>query len=304
MLVPLPNLLATARAGGYAIGYFEAWDSYSLEAVIEAAEAEHAPVIIGFGCMMVSQQWLDEGGVTLLGRMGRAMAESTQTPVAYLLNEAHTYAETIAGIDAGFNAVMLDTSSWPTERAIEQVRALVEVAHARGVAVEAELGRLPDAIGAGIDHSTAALTDPDEAAHFVAATGVDCLAVAIGNIHLLTSAYAPVDLDLLDRIHERVQIPLVIHGGTSFPPAAVERAIAAGAVKFNVGTVLKRAFLDGVLEATGSYDGAIDVHAVLGSHKAADMLVAGKERMHAKVREFLRIYGSSGKADHFMPAHS
>jgi ketose-bisphosphate aldolase len=299
MLVPLPHLLAKAQAGGYAIGYFEAWDSYSLEAVVEAAEAENAPVIIGFGCMMVSPTWLDSGGIGLLGRMGRAIAERTNVPVAFLLNEAHTYAETLEGIEAGFNAVMLDTSSWETPRAVEQVRELVSVAHAHGIAVEAELGRLPDAVGHDIDRSSAALTDPEAAAAFVAETGVDCLAVAIGNIHLLTTEFAPIDLAHLARIHARVQIPLVIHGGTSFPPSAVPEAIAQGAAKFNVGTILKKIFLQGVLETSRAYDADVNVHDVLGSHKEADLLVIGKQHMREKVREFLRIYHSSGHAHDF-----
>ena len=100
MLVPLPHLLAQARAGGYALGYFEAWDSYSLEAVIEAAEAEQAPVILGFGCMMVSEAWLDAGGIEWLGSLGHTLAERTRVPAAFLLNEAHTYEECLTG-DAG-----------------------------------------------------------------------------------------------------------------------------------------------------------------------------------------------------------
>src|SRR5713226_1915027 len=82
MIVPLPYLLARAQTGGYALGYFEAWDSYSLEAVIEAAEAEDAPVILGFGCMMVSQTWLDTGGIETLSSLGHALAQRTHVPVA------------------------------------------------------------------------------------------------------------------------------------------------------------------------------------------------------------------------------
>ena len=96
MIVPLPFLLARAQAGGYALGYFEAWDSYSLEAVIEAAEAEDAPVILGFGCMMVSQSWLDTGGIETLGSLGHALAQRTRVPVAFLLNEARAYQECLA----------------------------------------------------------------------------------------------------------------------------------------------------------------------------------------------------------------
>ena len=149
MIVPLPYLLSKAQEGGYALGYFEAWDSYSLEAVIEAAEAENAPVIIGFGCMMVSKTWLDSGGIEILGIIGLTFAERTHLPVALLLNEAHTYQQCITGMQAGFNAVMLDTSAWQVESAIEQVRELVKTAHSQYVAVEAELGHLPDSTESG-----------------------------------------------------------------------------------------------------------------------------------------------------------
>src|SRR5215469_11952672 len=119
MIVPLPYLLAKAQEGVYALGYFEAWDSYSLEAVIEAAEAENAPVILGFGCMMVSAPWLDTGGIEILGSLGHTLAERTHLPVALLLNEAHTYQQCLTAMQAGFNAVMLDTSTWQVESTIE-----------------------------------------------------------------------------------------------------------------------------------------------------------------------------------------
>jgi ketose-bisphosphate aldolase len=254
-------------------------------AVAEAAEQENAPVILGFGCMMLDAGWLDRGGIETLGALGRAVATRVRAPVSLLLNEAHTYEQAIRGIDAGFNAVMLDTSAWPWPQAIEAVSKLVPAAHARGVAVEAELGRLPDALMNGIDDSTATLTDPDQAARFVEQTGADCLAVSIGNIHLLTDGYAPVDLAHLEAIHRRVSAPLVIHGGTSFPPAAASRAIAAGVAKFNVGTILKTVFLDGIRESMTARPARVDVHEVMGSHKTKDLMTQGKLRMKEKVRE-------------------
>src|SRR5664279_2043644 len=89
-LVPLTTLFERARAGSYAVGYFEAWDSASLEAVIEAAEAERAPIILGFGCMMLAAEWLDAGGVEVLAGMGRPLVERARVPAAFLLNEAHS----------------------------------------------------------------------------------------------------------------------------------------------------------------------------------------------------------------------
>jgi fructose-bisphosphate aldolase class II len=296
MIVPLPYLLAKAQAGGYALGYFEAWDSYSLEAVIEAAETENAPVILGFGCMMVSETWLDTGGIEILGNIGLTLAERTHLPVALLLNEAHTYQQCLAGIQAGFNAVMLDTSTWQVESAMEQVRELVRVAHAQYVAVEAELGHLPDATDQGIDASLASLTDPEEASLFVERTGIDCLAVSIGNVHLLTHGLAHIDLTRLAAIHEYISVPLVIHGGTGFPPEAIPAAIRYGAAKFNVGTILKKSFFTGMRRLVLANSGSANIHNIVGSHREQDFLLAGKRSMQAKVQAYLQLYGSSGRA--------
>ena len=295
-LVPMTDLFAQARAGGYAVGYFEAWDSYSLEAVLEAAEAEEAPVILGFGCMMAEGGWLDAGGIEMLAGLGLPLARRAQVPVALLLNEAHSLEQAKRGIDAGFNTVMMDSSAWKWERAVAEISALVAYAHARGASVEAELGRLPDAVEGGIDDSAAALTDPEQAAEFAQRTNIDCLAVSVGNVHLLTQGYAPVDLDHLEAIYQRVGLPLVMHGGTSFPPQAVPRAIAGGIVKFNVGTILKKSFLEAVRAQVFLWSERVDPHQALGSHKEADLLNAGKAAMIAQVRKLIRLYGGSGKA--------
>lgn len=295
-LVPMTALLGQAKAGGYAVGYFEAWDSYSLEAVLAAAEAEEAPVILGFGCMMASGEWLEAGGIEILAGLGLPLARRAKVPVTLLLNEVHTLEQARRGIDAGFNAVMMDSSAWAWDRAVGEIAELVAYAHARGASVEAELGRLPDAVEGGIDDSAAALTDPEQAAEFARRTGIDCLAVSVGNVHLLTAGYAPVDLDHLEAIYRKVGLPLVMHGGTSFPPQAVPRAIAGGVAKFNVGTILKKRFLEAVRAQVSSWPEQVDPHQVLGSHKEADLLNAGKAAMTAEVRRFIKLYGGSGKA--------
>jgi len=294
--IPMTTLLQRARQDSYGVGYFEAWDSYSLEAVLEAAEEERSPVILGFGGMMADTGWLDTGGVALLGAMGSVAAKRARVPVCLLLNEAQTMAQGIEGMDAGFNAVMLDTSAWPWEAAVAAVAELVRIAHARGVTVEAELGRLPDATAEGIDATAAHLTDPDQAAAFLEATGADCLAVSIGNVHLLTAHYAPVDRARLEAIHRKVAVPLVIHGGTSFPPDAVPHAMTHGVAKFNVGTILKQTFYQAVQHTMIGWAGRINVHDILGSHKETDWLVAGKMAMKERVKELMRLYGSSGRA--------
>jgi ketose-bisphosphate aldolase len=295
-LAALTTLLADARARGYALGYFEAWDSWSFEAVVEAAETERAPVIIGTGCLLGHQPWFDGGGVELLGAIGSAVARAARIPVALLLNETHTLEQSLRGLDAGFNAVMMHTGELDYAEAVATVGQLVAAAHARGAAVEAELGNLPDAAHDTIDDSTASLTDPDEAASFVEATGVDCLAVSVGNVHLLADGTAMIDLSRLRAVHERVPVPLAIHGATGFPHDDIAPAIAAGVAKFNVGTALRSAFVRGLTEAVAELPAEPDVHAVIGSHAPPDVLEAGKSAMVAVVRKLIRQYGGVGRA--------
>jgi len=301
-LVPLPELLAHARAGGYALGYFESWDSYSLEAVLDAAMLERSPVIVGFGATMLADQWLDHRGIPYLGSMGRTLLQDCEVPVAFLLNETHTLQQALVGIDSGFTAVMIDSHRWPVPEALLAVATLVEAAHATGVAVEAEFGSLPDFNGEAIEDAHAYLTDPAQARDFVDQTGVDCLAVAVGNVHLLTSGTAAIDLPRLRQINQAVAVPLAIHGGTGFPPQDVAAAIAAGVAKFNVGTRLKKAFLDAVLANARTWTGRESVHDLVGSHKDTDFLEAGKAAVTEQVRDLIRLYGGSGQAAAVMGA--
>ena len=125
---------------------------------------------------------------------------------------------------------------------------------------------------------------------------MDCLAVAVGNVHLLTAYESEIDLERLQAIQATVDVPLAIHGGTGFPPASVAAAISLGVAKFNVGTRLKRGFLDAVLDRTRSWSGNESVHDLVGSHKQADFLAAGQSAITETVRSLLRLYGSSGRA--------
>ena len=289
MLVPFKDLLADALAGGYAVGYFEAWDVYSLEAVLEVAEAEGAPVILGFGGVMMEQGWLDGGGLERLGALGLATAKAARVPVSFILNEVLTFDQVVRGMQAGFNAVMLDTSELPYEENVRLTWQVVQVAHALGVGVEAEVGALPDASGE-MGGGTGRKTDPEEAARFVQETGVDALAVSVGNVHTLTDGRAVIDLERLVAIHQAVDVPLVIHGGTGFPDEAVAAAIALGVAKFNLGAVLKQAFLAGLKEATLALPPEVSFHQAIGSRKETDVLQQGKLRMKAEVARRLRLY--------------
>jgi ketose-bisphosphate aldolase len=292
MLVPFNDLLADAQAGGYAVGYFEAWDIYSLEAVLEAAEAEDSPVILGFGGVMMEPAWFDGGGLERLGALGLAATRTAKVPVSFILNEVTTFAQIVRGIRAGFNVVMLDTSELPYAENVRATRQVVHAAHAVGVGVEAEVGELPDASGE-MGGGAGRLTDPDEAARFVDETGIDTLAVSIGNVHTLTDGKATIDLDHLKAIHQAVPVPLVIHGGTGFPEEVISDVIELGVAKFNFGAVLKQAFLDGLKDAVAALPSSVAIHQVLGSRKNADVLEHGKARMRQEVSRRIRLMQSN-----------
>jgi fructose-bisphosphate aldolase class II len=177
---------------------------------------------------------------------------------------------------------------------VTQTSRITEVAHAAGATVEAEVGRLADAREADMTESK---TDPGQAADFVARTGIDALAVSVGNVHQLLRGRSEIDLALLERIHQAVPVPLVIHGGTGFPAAAVPAAIERGVAKFNVGTGIRRAFLDGIRDAAGRLPDEPRGHRYLGCRNADDVLMHGRARMKAEVLRLIAVYGSAGQAD-------
>lgn len=292
-IVGMDEILARALRGRYAVGYFEAWDQYSFEATLEAAEETGSPAIIGFGAVGVDQAWLNRWGIVEQATLACDLAERATVPTAIIFNEAATYEQIVQGLTHGCNAVMLDSSELPYEDHVSQTRRVAEVAHAASAIVEAEVGRLADAREADLQANA---TDPDQAADFVARTGTDALAVSVGNVHQLLRGQSQVNLDLLERIHEAVPVPLVIHGGTGFPDGAVPAAIERGVAKFNIGTVIRRAFLDGICQAAAALPDDPLGHHYLGCRNPDDVLAHGKARMKAEVLRLTAVYGSDGRA--------
>ncbi len=293
-IVGMDGLLREALRGGYALGYFESWDQYSLEAAIEAAEEESAPAIIGFGGAVTSSAWLEDRGIEEMAALAKCLAQPSPVPVALLFNEATNLSQVQRGLQAGCTAVMLDTSHLPFAENTDLTRRVVDMAHACGATVEAELGRLPDASDPAAGQGRC--TDPEEAARFVGETGVDALAVSIGNTHLLIDGQASVNLDLLAQLRSAAAVPLVIHGGTGFPPELVQEAVVRGVAKFNVGTRLKHAYLTGIREAIAEVPARPNIHRYVGSREEGDILALGKERVKAVIRPLLRLYGCAGQA--------
>ncbi len=291
-LISMKEMLEDARRGGYAACYCESWNLESLQAVVEAAEAENSPIIAGF-----NGGFLLRSGQTTLEKLSyyaalRSALDRAKVPVAFLLNETDSLDQIEQGIALGFNSVMVENEFLPKEKYQRLVKQVVEMAHAKGVSVEAQVGHLADASGG----TEAEPTDPEAARAFVSATHIDALGVAVGNVHILTSGKRGLDLEALAKIQGAVEIPLVLHGGTGIPLELAPRCIQLGVAKVNFGTVLKQAYLAAVGEKLGKYKEPMSPHPFLGMGGENDLVVAGREAVKAEVVKLLRAFGSAGKA--------
>lgn len=295
-LVHMNELLSEARKGKYAVGYFESWDLYSLQATVAAAEAEQSPLILGIGGLSANHDWLRAVGIRAFGPVVNEMAERASIPIATIFNEGNSVAESEIAIEAGYGAVMMHTEGWEWDRLVADTSEVVAKAHVRNVAVEGEVGALPEIGDSGFDDSRASLTTVEQAVDFVVATGVDCLAVAVGNVHFVTSDFVPtVDIDRIKAIDDAVTVPLVMHGGSGTPDDQMVAAIAAGITKINVGTKLKFLFgkhLQQRLQSVAEWDPNL----VLGSHLDGDWLTDAASAVHDEVRRLIRVFGSNEKA--------
>jgi ketose-bisphosphate aldolase len=288
----MKEMLEDARRRGYAACYGESWNLESLQAVVEAAEEESSPIIAGF-----NGGFLLRSGQTTMEKLGyyaalRAALDRAKVPVAFLLNETDSLAQIEQGMALGFGAVMVENEFLAPEENQRLVKQVVEMAHPRGVSVEAQVGHLADASGG----TEAKPTDPEAARAFVNATHVDALGVAVGNIHTLTSGKRSLDLEALAKIQAAVEIPLVLHGGTGIPLELALQCIQLGVAKVNFGTVLKQAYLAALGEKLGKYHEPMSPHPFLGMGGENDLLVAGREAVKAEVVKLLRAFRSAGKA--------
>lgn len=290
-LTCMKTLLAGARRGGYAVSYCESWNLESLQGVLDAAEELDSPVIAGF-----SGRFLRDTGrakaedLRYYAGLRRAI-EDRAVPVAFLLNESDSFDQIREAIDLGFNAIMVENEGLTLEQYTELTCRVVDYARMHAVAVEAQVGQLPS----GHDAEHGEFTDPDLASRFVRLTGVDALAVSIGNVHILTDGTATPDMDALARIHAAIDIPLVLHGGTGFPRQCAPAAISLGVAKVNFGTVLKQAFLAAMKDRLDEYAVPMNPHPFLGMGGSQDVMTAGRDAMAEQVKRILVSFGSAGR---------
>ena len=293
-LEPLADMIQHARQHEYAVGYFESWNLESLEGVIDAAEETGSPIIIGFnGEFLTRPGRLTQERLEWYARLGKAAAESTSVPCALIFNECSRDDRTRQAVLLGFNIISISDPEAERSDYVKRVGALTEYAHAHGAGVEIEIGELPSGASGHVDDS-GFLTDPGLAGKIVDATGVDLLAVSVGNAHIVVKGRRGLDFDHLAAIQERVSVPLVLHGGSGIPDSELSRAVSLGVVKVNYGTYLKQRYLKAMRDRLES--ACVDPHRMLGYGGDEDVLVAARQAVRDAVLERIGFLGCCGKA--------
>lgn len=277
-LATLEQVLAPAVAGGYIVPGLVCLGWEDMRAYVAAAEAERAPVILqaGPGCRAHTP-------LSVLGAMFRHLAEAASVPVVAHLDHGYTLADCRAALEAGFTSVMVDGSGLPLQQNIDLTAAVAELAHAAGASCEGEIGYVGYAGGAASDR-----TDPAEAARFAQATGIDAMAISIGNVHLQATPGDGLDLAQLRAIEAVTRVPLVIHGGSGVSMAS-RRALASGSriAKINIGTELRMAFGKALRDSLARDPAQFDRIAIL---KATEGPVT------EAAKAVIRNLGASGRA--------
>ncbi len=282
-LVTCAEILARAEAGGYAVGAFNCNNMEIVQAIIRAAEAERSPVII-----QASQGAIKYAGIGYIVALIREAAASASVPVAMHLDHGTDFQQVMLCIRNGFTSVMIDGSHHPLSENIDITKRVVEVAHAVGVSVEGELGRIrgvEDEVR--VSEREAFFTDPEEARIFVRETGVDALAPSIGTAHGRYRGKPELDFDRLAQIRKLTGVPLVLHGSSGVPGEDIRRAISLGVRKVNIDTDIREAFVAEVRRRLEADPSEIDPRRILGP---------AREKACEVIREKIRLFGSAGKA--------
>ena len=242
-LATLADVLQPALKGGYAVCGLVTLGWEDMRAFVAAAEEENCPVILqaGPGCRAHTP-------LPVLGKMFRHLAEEASAPVVAQLDHGYTYDECSAALDSGFTSLMFDGSRTPLRQNIADTLKIAEMAHSAGISCEGEIGFVGYSNG-----EKSAGTDPEEAAIFARDTGVDAMAISVGNVHLQEDKEGGLDEERIAAIQELTTVPLVIHGGSGVPVEQRARlAKTTNICKFNIGTELRMAFGAAMREAVNA----------------------------------------------------
>ncbi|HEU0187659.1 MAG TPA: class II fructose-bisphosphate aldolase [Gallionellaceae bacterium] len=282
-LVHLSDMVNHAYRHNYAVGAFGVGNQDFLEGVMKAAEISRAPVILNLIESHFSVHDFDPFVPAVV-----AMARRATVPVAINFDHGTSLAAAEHAISAGCNAIMVDTSALPFSENLRQTREIAGMGHACGVTVEGELGYVPGVEGESAEEHPGELayTSAVEARAFVERTGVDCLAVSIGTVHGRMKGKPKLDYNRLAKIHEAVDIPLVIHGGTGLTDEQYRRLISHGVAKIN--------YYTGLVDVAGQ---RVRDNANAGQGSGYGALLAGvRDVVREEAERLIRIWGSGGRA--------
>lgn len=279
------QFIEDARRGGYAVGAYNMHNEETTEALLWAAEQADSPIF-----MQVGRAIIPHMGVARAFEMTRRIAERSNAK--YVIHLDHgSWDEVIEALRLGFTSVMYDGAHLPFEENIETTRKIVEIAHAFGVPVEAELGKIPD-VGESVNWEDY-YTDVEEARRFVAETGIDYLAISVGIVHGVIPGLTPepINIQRIREIKAATGIPLVLHGASGLTDREVKEATVAGVHKFNADTDLRHAFRKG-FEAVWAQ----------GDRQLEEAMAEGRTRMVDATIAKMQQYGCAGKAPHAQAA--
>lgn len=282
----MTEMLNKAKEEKYAVGQFNLNNLEFTQAILQAAEEEKSPVILGVSEGAARYM----GGFKFVVKMVEALMEEygTTVPVAIHLDHGSSFEACAKAIDAGFTSVMIDGSHFPLDENIALTQKVVELAHMLGVSVEAELGRIGgQEDDLSVDEADASYAIPEECDRLVRETGVDCFAPALGSVHGPYKGEPNLGFGRMEEVMNLTGIPLVLHGGTGIPTKDIQRAISLGTAKINVNTENQIASARRVREVLADLPEEYDPRKYLGPAREAI-----KETVIGKMREF----GSSNKA--------
>lgn len=244
MLVNMNDVLLPAKTGGYGVGFFNAVNVEMARAVIEAAEELRAPVMVGTAEVLLPAMELERVAEYLI-----PMARKASVPVCVHYDHGLTFERCMEALKLGFTSIMYDCSTLDYEQNVDSVAEMVRICHGMGVTVEGELGHVGDNEGAGkLENPSDFYTDPGMAADFVRRTGVDSLAVAVGNAHGDYKFPPKLDFDRIEAIAKATGLPLVLHGGSGLSDEDFRTAVKRGVCKVNIFTDLDKAGKSGIEE--------------------------------------------------------
>lgn len=281
-LVTSKEWLLKAQKENFAIGAFNANNMEFVEAVIETAEEEKAPVIL-----QISQGAIKYAGLEMASGMVKIAAELASVPVILHLDHGTDFSQNVRCLRAGFSSLMFDGSALSFDENVKITQKIVEIAHSCNIPVEAELGKvLQSKDKVTPEQVEKAMTQPDEAKKFVELTKCDSLAAALGSVHAMTDRAAKLDIERLKKIRKVVTIPLVLHGSSGVALDSIREGIANGICKVNVATQLSVAFVKASGAKYTENPNETDMRKIL---------LPGKQAVKEKVREYLKVFNSCGK---------